>query len=72
MKDRVFATPVNDIPELRTLIRDVIATITAEMLVRTLQETEYRSDIVRATNGVHVEVYKCEYHKIYEFFFNSL
>ncbi|PSN33153.1 hypothetical protein C0J52_26074 [Blattella germanica] len=57
MKDRVFATPVNDIPELRTRIRDVIAIITTEMLVRTLQEIEYMLDIVHATNGAHVEVY---------------
>ena len=57
MKDRLFATPVNDIGELRTRIRDVIATITGEMLTRTLQEFEYRLDIVRATNGVRVEVY---------------
>ena len=32
MKDRVFATTVNDIGELRTRFRDVIATITGEML----------------------------------------
>ena len=57
MKDRVFATPVNDIGELRTRIRDVIATITGEMLIRTLQEFEYRLDIVRAANGAHIEVY---------------
>ena len=57
VKDRVFATPVNDIGELRTRIRDVIATITGEMLTRTLQEFEYRLGIVRATNGAHVEAY---------------
>ena len=56
VKDRVFSTPVNDI-ELRTRIRDVIATITGEMLTRTLQEFEYRLYIVRATNGTHVDVY---------------
>ena len=56
MKDRVFAAPVNDIGELRTRIRDVIATITGEMLTRTLQEFEYRVDIVRAPSGAHVEV----------------
>ena len=64
MKDRVFATPVNDIPELRTRIRDVIATITAEMLVRTLQETECRLDIIHGTNGAHVEVYSSSMHII--------
>ena len=58
VKDRVFATPVNDIGELR--IHDVITTITGEMLTRTLQEFEYRLDIVRDTNGSHVQVYWCE------------
>ena len=38
-------------------IRDVIATVTDEMLTRTPQEFEYRLDIVCATNGAHVEVY---------------
>ena len=57
VKDRVFATPVSDIGELRNRIRDVISTITDEMLTRTLQEFEYRLDIIRATNGAHVEVY---------------
>ena len=56
MKDRVFASPVNDIGELRNRIRDVIATITGEMLTRILQEFENRLDIVCATNGAHVEV----------------
>ena len=56
VKDRVFATPVNDI-ELRTRIRDVFSTITGEMLRRTFQqEFKYRLDIVRATNVAHVEV----------------
>ena len=50
MKDRVFATPVNDIGELR--IRDVIARIAAEMLTRTLQEFEYRLGIVRTSRGL--------------------
>ena len=56
-KDRVFTTPVNDIGELQTRIRGVIATITGEMLTRIFQEFEYKKDIVRATNWAHVEVY---------------
>ena len=54
LKDRVFATLVNDIGELWTQIRHVIAT--GEMLTRTLQEFEYMLDIIRATNGEHLEV----------------
>ena len=57
VKDRIFATQANDIGELRTRTRGVISTITGEILTRTLQEFEYRLDIVRATNGAHVEVY---------------
>ena len=56
VKKRLFETPVNDI-ELRTRIREVVATITGEMLTRTLQEFEYRLNIVHATNGANVEVY---------------
>jgi hypothetical protein len=56
-KDRVFVTPVNDLPDLRALIHDTIATVPMDMLERTWQEIEYRLDIVRATNGAHVEVY---------------
>ena len=55
-EDRVLATPVNNIGELQTRIRDVIATITGEMLTRTLQEFKNRLDIVCATNGARVEV----------------
>ena len=51
MKDRAFASPVNDIGELRTRISDVIATIIGEMLTRTVQEFEYMLDIVHASGG---------------------
>ena len=59
VKDRVFVPPVNDLPDLRARIRETIATVPMDMLERTWQETEYRLDIVRATNGAHVEVYWC-------------
>jgi hypothetical protein len=57
MKDRVFVPPVNDFQDLRARIRETIATVPMDMLERTWQEIEYRLDIVRATNGAHVEVY---------------
>ena len=47
VKDRVFATPW----------RDCYNPVTSEMLTRTLQEFEYRLDIVCATNGANVDVY---------------
>ncbi|KAG8228356.1 hypothetical protein J437_LFUL006807 [Ladona fulva] len=56
VKDRVYATKADDIPMLRCRITDAIATVTEDMLRRTWQEIEYRLNILRATNGSHVEV----------------
>ncbi|PNE09498.1 hypothetical protein B7P43_G00003, partial [Cryptotermes secundus] len=38
-------------------IRNAISAIPADMLHRTRQELQYRLDILRATKGVHIEVY---------------
>ncbi|PNF41647.1 hypothetical protein B7P43_G07629 [Cryptotermes secundus] len=57
VKDRVFVLSVNDLPDLRVRIRETTATVPMNMLERMWQEIEYRLDIVRATNGAHVEVY---------------
>ena len=35
----------------------VVVVVTVDMLARTWLETEYRLDILRATDGAHVEVY---------------
>ena len=37
--------------------RLTITTIDEAMLQRTWQEIEYRLDVLRATNGAHIEVY---------------
>jgi hypothetical protein len=57
VKDRFYATLTRDVAELRRKIMDVIRTITSDMLNNTQAEIEYRLDILRATNGAHVEVY---------------
>jgi len=57
VKDKVFATPVPDITNLKARITDAFATITEDMLENTWRETDYRLDILRATKGAHVEVY---------------
>ncbi|KAJ9587270.1 hypothetical protein L9F63_019201 [Diploptera punctata] len=57
VKDRVFATPVQDLHDLRTRTLDTIATVPIDMLDRMWHEIEYRLDIVRATNGAHIEVF---------------
>jgi hypothetical protein len=53
----VYATRVSELPTLRDPIRDVIASVTPEILDKTWQEIEYRLDITRATSGSHVEMY---------------
>jgi hypothetical protein len=57
VKDMVYSTPIRDVTELRRKITNIIRTITSDMLNNTWAEIEYRLDILRATNGAHVEVY---------------
>jgi hypothetical protein len=57
VKDRVYATLIRDVAELRRKIMDFIRTITSDMLNNTWAQIEYHSDILKATNGAHVEVY---------------
>lgn len=57
VKDIVYRTKIRDISDLKQKITDAIATIDEAMLQRTWQEIEYRLDVLRATNGAHVEVY---------------
>jgi hypothetical protein len=42
---------------LKARIRDVVATVTPNMLQATWNEVEYRLDICRATKGAHIEIY---------------
>jgi hypothetical protein len=53
----VYRTKVRDITNLKQRITDAIATIDEGMLQGTWQEIEYRLDVLRAANGVHIEVY---------------
>ena len=50
VKDIVYRTKIRD-------ITDAIVTIDEAMLQQTWQEIEYRLEVLRATNGAHVEVY---------------
>ena len=59
VKDSVFSTPVPDITNLKARIKDAFGTITEHMLENTWRETNYRLDVLRATKGAHVGVYKC-------------
>ena len=58
VKDRVYRTPVRDVETLQSRTIEVLATVNEEMLENTWREIEYRLDILRATNGAHVEVYE--------------
>ena len=56
-KDIVYKTKVRDIDDLKQRISNAMTTIDEAMLQRTWQEIEYRLDVLRATNGAHIEVY---------------
>jgi hypothetical protein len=57
VKDKVYSTPVPDTDTLKARVRDALAAVTEEMLEKTWREIEYRLEVLRATNGTHVEVY---------------
>jgi len=59
VKDKMFATPVPDITNLKARITDAFATITEDMLENTCREIDYRLCVLRSTKGAHVEVYQC-------------
>jgi hypothetical protein len=45
IKDIVYHTKINDLPDLRRRITDAVASIIPEMLRNTWIETEYRLDV---------------------------
>ena len=55
----MFSTPVPDITNLKARITEAFATRSEDMLENTWRETDYRVDVLRATKGAHVEVYRC-------------
>ena len=57
MKDVVYRTKVTDISDLKERITAAVNTIDEEMLRRTWTEIEYRLDVLRVTNGAHIEIY---------------
>jgi hypothetical protein len=57
VKDIVYKTKVRDINNLKERMTDAIATVDEAMLERTWMEIEYRLDVLRKTNGAHVEVF---------------
>ena len=54
-KDKVFVPPLPANVELRTRITAAVAKVTPEMLRSVWQETDYRWEVCRITNGSHIE-----------------
>ena len=57
VKDVMYRTKVKDISDLKERKTAAVEAIDEEMLKRTWTEIEYRFDILRATNGAHIEIY---------------
>ena len=55
VKDVVYNTQVTDLADLKARIVAAIQQIDVEMLERTWQNLEYRLDVLRITNGAHIE-----------------
>ena len=54
--DQVFVPPLPaNVVELRTRITAAVAKVTPEMLHSVWQETDYRWEVCRITNGSHIE-----------------
>ena len=57
VKDIAYRTKVRYVSDLQQRIIEALDTVAVDMLARIWIETEYRLDILRATDGAHVEVY---------------
>ena len=56
VKNIVYRTKVRYVGDLQRII-EALDTVTVDMLARTWLEIECRLDVLRATDGAHVEVY---------------
>jgi hypothetical protein len=57
VKDKIYATKLQDLRDLQARIVEAVGTITLDMLLQTWVELDYRLDILHITNGAQVEVY---------------
>ena len=53
----VHAEKIRNIQHLQERITSDIETVTRDMIQEMWQETEFRLDVSRATNGAHIEMY---------------
>ncbi|GBO20745.1 hypothetical protein AVEN_84297-1 [Araneus ventricosus] len=56
VKNIIYQSPIRDTDELKSRITAAIQTIDSAMLHRTWLEISYRLDVLRATNGTHIEI----------------
>jgi hypothetical protein len=56
VKQITYRVRIHSIQHLKRRIKEHAAVGTADILGRVWQEMEYRLDICRATNGVHIEL----------------
>jgi len=57
IKNIVYAEKIRNLQHLGERITSAIETVTRDMIQKTWQETEFRLDVSRATNGAHIEMY---------------
>jgi len=57
IKNIVYAEKIRNIQHLQDRITSPTETVTRDMIQKTWQEIEFRSDVSRATNGAHIEMY---------------
>ncbi|GBN13712.1 hypothetical protein AVEN_126556-1 [Araneus ventricosus] len=56
VKQHVYIELINDINHLKQRITDVIHSVTPDVLTRVWEELDYRLDVCRATNEVHIQL----------------
>ena len=56
IKDVVCRRKVRDLADLRQRVIEAVELVTAQMLLNTWQQLEYRLDICRAATGAHTEL----------------
>ena len=56
-KNIVYAEKIRNMQHLQERITSATETVTWDMIQKTWQETEFRLDVSRATNGAHIEMY---------------
>ena len=57
IKNIVYVEKIRNVQHLQERITWAIETVTRKMIQKTWQETEFRLDVSRATNGAHIEMY---------------